>query len=233
MAVITISGQIGSRARVIGRLVAEQLKLDYIDQEILVAAAQTLGVSVESVAPMDERTASFSERLAAMLRRFLERSAAAGASDPMLGGDGLDILLSRTYSEAAAGEGLQEVPDELYVSTLANIIGDLADHGDVLILGRGSQVILRDQPETLHILTVAPLDIRIQDLVQREGLSEDEAKKELEGRAKGRASFHHKFFRVDVDDPALYHLTLNSAHFSPEEATQLIVEAAERFASRD
>ena len=77
MATVTISGQFGTGAREIGRAVAAQLKLDYVDQEILVDSASALGVPVESVVTHDERTTGLGERVGAMLRRFLERSAVA------------------------------------------------------------------------------------------------------------------------------------------------------------
>ena len=91
MAVLTVSSQVGAGAFEIGRLAAQQLQIDYVDQEILVEAARELGVPVESVVSHDERTASIGERLAHTLRHFLERSAAAGATDPMLGSSGLDV----------------------------------------------------------------------------------------------------------------------------------------------
>ncbi len=100
MTMVTISGQAGSGAREVGRLAAQRLEVDYIDQEILVREARELGVPVESVVSRDERTAGLGERLASMFRRFLERSATAGSTDPMLG-SGLDVVLSRTYGEAA------------------------------------------------------------------------------------------------------------------------------------
>ncbi len=229
MAVVTISGQVGTGAHDVGRLAAQRLQIDYVDQEILVTAARALGVSMESIISFDERTASLSERLAAMLRRFLERSAAAGAADPMLGSDGLDLLLSRTYSEAA-GEGLDEVPDDRYLAALSDIIRDLAGHDNVLIIGRGSQVILKDWPGALHVLLVAQPEERVADIARRQGLSEEEARSEVEGREKGRVNFHRKFFKVEVNDPALYHLTLNTACFSSEEAAEIINETARRVA---
>ena len=228
MTVVTISGQIGSGGREIGRLAAERLQIDYVDQEILVEAARALGVSMESVVSFDERTASLSERLASMLRRFLERSAAAGAADPMLGSGSLDVLLSRTYGQAAAGEGLQEVPDDRYLATLNDIVRDLAGHGNVLIIGRGSQVILKDWPGALHVLLVAPLDERIERTVGTGGLTAEEATKQVQEREKGRVSFHRKFFKVEVNDPSLYHLTLNTVRFSGDEAAQIISETAQR-----
>jgi cytidylate kinase len=228
MPIVTVSGQVGAGAREAGRPAANQLGIDYVDQEILVEAARVMGVPMESVVPFDERTASRGERLAAMLRRFFETSAAAGAAEPMLGSGGLDVLLSRTYGEVASGEGLQEVSDETYLATLSGIVSDLAAQGNVLIIGRGSQVILKDCPGALHVLLVAPLDQRVAFIAEREALSKEAATKRVHDGDRGRAAFHHKFFKVDVDNPALYHLTLNTGRLSIEDAAQLIHDVARR-----
>jgi cytidylate kinase len=228
MAVLTISGQIGTGAREIGRLIAERLQIDYVDQEILVEAARELGVSMESVVSLDERTAGLGERIAGMLRRFLERSAAAGASDPLLGAGGLDVMLGQTYAEAVAGEGLQEVSPDRYLESLTGIIRDLAAHDDVLIIGRGSQMILSDWPGAFHVLLVGPLDRRIEFIAARDGLDHDGAAKRVHDVGKVRHDFHHHFFKVDVDAPWLYHLTVNAARFSLDESADLIADAARR-----
>ncbi len=233
MTVVTVSGQPGTRTRDVGRLAAERLGIDYIDQEILVEAARTLGVPMETVVPFEEeRATGLGERLAAMLRRFLEQSAAAGAADPLMGAGGLDIVLGRTYAEAAAQAGLREVSDERYLATLTSIIRDLAAHDNVLIIGRGSQVILKDWPGALHVLLVAPVQQRIQAFAAWQGVARDEATKRVHESTKGRAAFHHALFKVDVDDPSLYHLTLNTATVSLEQAAQIIADVAQRFAQK-
>ena len=231
MAVLTISGQIGTSAREVGRLVAERLQLDYVDRQILVEAARSMGVPMESVVPFDERTASLGERLAGMLRRFFERSAAAGATDPMLGAGGLDIVLGQTYAEAAAAEALLEVSEGRYVETLTAIVRDLAGHDNVLIIGRGSQLILKDWPGAFHILLVAPLDVRVQFVAQRDGVSNEEAAKRVHDNEKGRIAYHEQFFKADVNDPSLYHLAVNTARFSVDGSADVIVEAVRRAAA--
>ncbi len=228
MTVVTVSGQPGTRTRDIGRLVAARLDIDYVDQEILVQAASTLGVPMESVVPFEERTASLGERLSTLLRRFLERSAAAGAGDPLTGAGGLDVVLGRTYAEAAAEATQRDVSQQQYVATLTGVIKGLAKQDNVLIIGRGSQVILKDWPNAFHVLLVAPPDHRIATLMEREQVSRDEATKRTHDSAKGRASFHQTFFNVQVDNPALYHLALNTAHVSPEEAAAIIADIAQR-----
>jgi cytidylate kinase len=229
MPVVTISGQAGTGAREIGRTTAALLKLDYVDQEILVESAGALGVPVESVVTHDERTAGLGERVGSMLRRFLERSA-VGATDPMMGPGGLDVILARSYSDAAAGEDLPEVSDEKYIQTLTAIIHEVAEHKNVLIIGRGSQVILRDWPDAVHVLLVAPRKQRIEFIEQRDGLSAEDAEKRVEDGDKGRASFHHKFFKINVDDPARYHFALNVGKLSNEAAAEIIGDMARRLA---
>ncbi|MDP3767846.1 MAG: cytidylate kinase-like family protein [Dehalococcoidia bacterium] len=224
MPVVTISGQIGSGARDVGRLAAERFQMDYVDQEILVGAAQKLGVPMESVVPFDERRVGLGERLAGLLRRFLEQSAKAGATDPFLGTGSLEGVLGRTYTEAAAESA--DVSAERYLATLTEIIRELASHDNVLIIGRGSQVILRDRPDALHVLIVAPLEHRVEEYARREGVSEEQASKGVREGDRGRAEFHRKFFNVAVDDPSLYHVTINAARYTPAEAAALIADAA-------
>jgi cytidylate kinase len=224
MTVVTLSGQTGSGARELGRLAAQRLQIDYVDQEILLREASALGVPVESVASRDERTAGLGERLAAMFRRFLERSAAAGAADPTLGPSGLDLVLRRTYGEAA--EEQHEISDDEYLQALTSIIREVAAQGDVLIVGRGSQVILRDWPNALHVLVVAPLEERARYVAERDELSAEEATRRVQESDRGRARFHQKFFHCDVDDPTLYHLTLNTGCLTADLAAHVVVQAA-------
>ncbi|NIR00762.1 MAG: hypothetical protein GTN78_11275, partial [Gemmatimonadales bacterium] len=83
MPVVTMSGTIASGAREIGWAAASLLGTDFVDQQLLVDAARRLGVPIDVMADRDERCSSLSERLAAILSEFLERSAAAG--NPLTG----------------------------------------------------------------------------------------------------------------------------------------------------
>jgi cytidylate kinase len=229
MPIITISGSMGSGALDVGRRVADKLGFDYVDREILVEAARTLGVSVDAVEDRDEKTPtpSFGERLASLLRNFLERSATAGASDPLMGTSGLEVLLSTSYGEAAALPAKGSEPsDARYKEAITSIINDVADKGNVVIIGRGSQTILRERPGCLHVRTTAPLDLRVQRIAEREAISEEEAKQRVHESDKGQIDYHRKYFKVEPTDPDLYDLTINTEHLPSEEAAELIAAAA-------
>jgi cytidylate kinase len=227
MAVITVSGAMGSGAREIANLVACRLGLDYVDREILARAAQSLGVSVAAVEQRDERPATLGERLASMLRNFLERSAVAGG-DPALGPEGLGILLSRTYNEAAGGrpEETADLDEGRYIRTITSVIEALAEGGNVVLLGRGSPVILRDQPGMLHVLTMAPFEMRVRHIALRDEITVEEATRRVKESDRGRAAFHRKFFKVNADDPSLFDLVIHTARLPYEVGADLVVTAA-------
>ena len=225
MPVVTVSGTTSSGAREVARLVADILAIDYVDQEILVDAAQRLGVSARAVAQRDEHVRTFGERLASLLRTFLERSAAAGLGDPLMGAGGLEVLLARSYGDLTKSPE-QELDDALYMKTVTAIIRELSQRGDIVILGRGSHLLLREHPTALHVLTLAPLEVRVQRFAEREGLSSQAAAKRVHDLDKGRALFHHKFFKAEADDPARYDLAIDTSRLSFEVAAQLVTEAA-------
>lgn len=228
MAVVTIAGSLGSGAREVALRVASRLELDFVDREMLVEASQTLGVDVEAVERCDERPLTFGERLAALLRNFLERSATASAGDPMLGSGGLEMLLAHSYGEAAAlpAESEGDLDERKYIATISAIILELAEKGGVVIVGRGSQIILRDWPGALHAYVAAPHDLRIERVAARDRLSSEDAEKAVHESDRNRHAFYSKFFKVDVDDPGLYDVVVNTAHIPYEAAADLIAAAA-------
>lgn len=228
MPVITVSGSLGSGAREIAQAAAGALKLDYVDQEILVEAARRLGVSLSAVESHDERASSIGERIGSVLRTMMERSAAAGAADP-IGGGGLEMVLAHTYGEAAelpsdAPRG--QLDDESYLHTLTAVISGIAARGNVVILGRGSHAILQHHPETTHVCVVSDRRQRIEALMRREQIDEQSAERRIKQSDHNRQAFYRRFFKVDMEDPCLYDVTIHSGRISLSGAVTLIEVAA-------
>ena len=228
MLVVTMSGTMGSGAREVGQLAAEILGLDYVDRQIMADAARRLGVSAEALAERDERCTGFRDRLANILRTFLERSAAGGFEDPLIGSGGLEVLLGRSYAEvgAEASGSAQELDDAVYMKTVSTIISELGQRGNIVIVGRGSQVILKELPTALHVLTQAPLELRTRRIVERDQLTPEEASERVHELEGGRAAFHRKFFKVDVNDPALYDLVIDTSRLPYAVAAEIVAVAA-------
>lgn len=231
MPVVTVSGGLASGAREVAQATARELQLDYVDQEILVEAARQLGVRVADVESRDERRSSIGERLASVMRTLMERSAAAGAPDPMSGG-GLEMVLARSYGEAAELPDSGQLDDERYIRTLTEVITGIASRGNVVLLGRGSQAILRDLPDALHAWVAAPMEYRINNLVARDGISRQDAERRIKQSDQHRGAFHRHYFKVEPDSPQLYHLGINAARISVDTAARMIAVAARERAPR-
>ena len=233
MAVITVSGSLASGAREVAVATAEHLGLGYVDQEILVEAARELGVSIDAVTQRDERASSVGERIAGVMRTLMERSAAAGSADPLSGG-GLEMVLARTYGEAAElpESGAGQLSDERYIKVLSSVIRGVAKRGNVVILGRGSQAILHDDPETLHVYVAAPKQHRIDMLVEHEGMNAAEAERRIRHSDTNRQAFHRRYFKVEAENPCLYDLVINNGRLSVDAAVRLIALALQEKSPR-
>lgn len=73
MPVVTIRGQLGSRAPEIGRLVADELHADYVDREIIAKVAELLNAHKQNVLAKEMPPGTLLERIAAALGRGLCR----------------------------------------------------------------------------------------------------------------------------------------------------------------
>ena len=225
MPVVTFSGNAGSYARDIARTVADALRLDYVDQALLVEAAQRLGVPVERIAEIDERTLTLGERMSHILSSFLERSAGIGSTDPMIGTANLEAILARTYEDEAAGASDATISDQAYVDALRSILREIATRGNVVIVGRGGNVLLQDWPDAFHVFVTAPREARIKRMMKRTGIDEAEAAQRVDTPDSGRASYYRKLLHTENDEPRAYHLSLNCALMSDDAITKTILAA--------
>ncbi len=227
MPVVTVSSQYGAGARDVSRRLSRTLGLEYIDQTVLVDASRQLGRTVSEVAEKDERTDSLRARLGHFLQRALERSAAGGAIDPMLGSGNLELMLSQSYQELSdSGSGV--VDDRAILATTSQIIESIAQRGNVVIIGRGSQMILKDMPDATHVQLVAEPQVALARVQEWEGVDEVSAARSIEEFNKGRADFHQKFWKVDVWSPLHYDVVINTTHLTYVQAAELVAAVMEK-----
>ena len=168
--------------------------------------------------------------MSTLFRTFLERSAASGA-DPLSGATGLEVILSRSYADMALEQEEPQLSDQLYLKAMTAIIQELAAGGNIVLLGRGSQMILKDSPAVLHVLCIAPQKLRAYRLAERDAIGIEEATRRTSESDRARAAFYRKFWKVDVEDPRLYDVTIDTSRLSYEIAAELVASAARAKAS--
>ncbi len=99
-----------------------------------------------------------------------------------------------------------------------------AAKGNVVIVGRASQLILKDFSSCLHIKIIASLETRIKNIQETKKVSEKAAKAQISESDRNRQNFIKKFYQVDWNDPSLYDLTINTDHFDLDTIARWIVK---------
>lgn len=204
--VVTISSQFGSGGSEIGRMVANETGLLYLDHDIIAEVARRLGINAEQAARLDEQTVGIVRHVLHALQssNFFSLN--------------LETLLNPTQPPAHS----QEL---IYWLLTRRVILEMATEGNAVIIGRGSQFLLYNSPRTLHIYIFAPLEQRIANVMEHQHVSREEAARLVEHRDYEHEAYLRRHYGSHQDRPELYHLLINTGLFPFELAAKLIQEA--------
>jgi cytidylate kinase len=130
------------------------------------------------------------------------------------------------HLNAAVNELLGLKPAEwTIIHKTTDIILQLARMGNVVIVGRGANIITAKLKNTFHIRLIASLEKRVEHIKDLMGFTEKEALNYIRQEDENRKKYLKSYFHVDVDDPLLYHMTVNTDLLTHKGAAYLIAEA--------
>ena len=209
MPVITIRGLYGCWADEIGERIAQKLNIDYVDRMIIAEVAERLRQPSKNVEEKEMPPSTLWGRIAEAI-----------AKAPYMG----DSIYTGLYAP------LWEIPldDKNYLAALESVVKELAATRSIVILGRGSQFILKDVPGAFHALIVAPVNVRVKRVRERQNLKEKDALNEIARSDDAAREFIKRYFQANLTDPVNYDMVLNVNHLDSEAAAALIVDALPR-----
>ena len=228
MSVVTLGGMPGGGARVIGPLIAARIGGDYVDRHLLLDVARQVGSTVEVIHEMEQNPSSFSDQWKKLFQRVLERSSFNSVGGDPYFGPGVTSFLTEEYEDIQNSVITSEhqLSDDHYVDALHETIVRVASEGNVVMVGRGAHLVLKDMDSVLRVGIVCDLEDRIKRVMKLEHLSEDTAELTIRRRDKARSQYFKKVFNVEDGDKAdLFHLTINTSKVDIEFATDVIVDA--------
>lgn len=215
--IITLSRQMGSEGDAIAARVAAALNLQLIDRAFIYRAALQAGV------PDD------------LLHRLMYEG------QQTLGGRILESLTGRPPELATRVPAPPNPLDGIFapmlppamisleesVRKVGLIIKDVAGQGNVLILGQGGQVWLKSCPRVCHVQIVAPLELRVARIAERERISLSMAKRRVRASDLARTDYMARYHGVSWLDPLLYHIVINTGLVTIETAVALVIQTAQ------
>jgi CMP/dCMP kinase len=200
---VTLSRQFGSGGSAVAARVAERLGWQLLDNTIVDAIAERIGVSADTVRALDERQPPLLTRLADTL--------ALGASE----------VLSPTAGAAVLSQ------DERIVETTRRVMEAAVAQGPVVVVGRGAQVVLHQHTDAIHVFCYAPRDALARRIAAREHLSLSDAERRVDEVNHQRAVSVRRLYGRSWGAPETYHLCLNTEWLGIEGAAEIIVRAAQ------
>jgi len=206
LAILTVSRLYGSGGSEVAAIVAKTLGWSLLDNAVVDAVAARMGLSVAEVQAREERVPSLVERLTSAM--------AMGSQE--------------WVSPMAA---VQRPTDEQLIEVTHRIINEAIARGPLVVVGRGTQEMLAEREDTLHVFCYAPRKALIARTVQREGVSQEDAARLVDDTNKQRDQWVRLHWERDRRAHENYDLSVNTERLGIEGAADLVVSAARaRFA---
>src|SRR5712691_3541770 len=119
-----------------------------------------------------------------------------------------------------------------YITVIQTALYEFAEQDNVVLMARGGQWLLRGIPHVFRIRVIAPFELRVKRAVKRLAGQMGEAVNpravtDMVRRDDAEKSGRMRYlYEVDINDPGLYELVLNTEKLSNEAAVELIATAA-------
>lgn len=201
MTLVAVSAAYGAGGAVIAPAVAQRLDVSFLDRAIPVRVAEQLHAPVDDAVAYDEQPGE--GWLDRILRGFIGTDATVPTPLP---------------AERFTSEDFRQATEE--------VLRRQAETGAGVILGRAAVVVLRDDPRVLRVRLDGPRDRRIAQAMALGGIDAETAERTLDRLDRIHAHYARQLYGVDLSDPSLYHLMLDSTAVGVAACVELIVTAA-------
>jgi CMP/dCMP kinase len=201
--IVTISRMFGSGGSDVAARVARRLEWTLLDNAVVDAVAERMGLTSSEVSSMEERVPSLVERIATALR-----------------------MSTPEYVVPVSDAALVETTEERVVEMTKRVMREAVQQGNAVLVGRGAQCMLADRPDALHVFCYSSMPALVQYAIAHRGVDPANAEHEVIQRNKQREQYVKRHWGRDWKAFGNYHLCLDTARLGLESAADLVVHAA-------
>ena len=193
--IINVGRQLGSGGHDIGRMLALDFQAKYYDRELLNLAAKESGFSEKFFEQNDEK------------KGFLKG------------------LFNMQTSHVSGGSMYKtNFSQESLFQFQSDAIQKAAKEGSCVFVGRCADYILRDFPNTVNIFITAPMKYRIQQIMNKQHMEYEEARKFIESKESKRAAYYNYYTGKKWGAAESYDLCIDSSVLGFVETEKIIAE---------
>ena len=193
--IINVGRQLGSGGHDIGRMLALDFQAKYYDRELLNLAAKESGFSEKFFEQNDEK------------KGFLKG------------------LFNMQTSHVSGGSMYKtNFSQESLFQFQSDAIQKAAKEGPCVFVGRCADYILRDFPNTVNIFITASMKYRINQIMNKQHMNYEEARKFIESKESKRAAYYNYYTGKKWGAAESYDLCIDSSILGLVETEKIIAE---------
>ncbi len=203
--IIAINRELGSGGRTIGEKLAARLGVPFYDKALIKALQQKYNLTIEEIENLKGRTHSWW----ADFKRVM--------------GIGYSNNISQYYNVSYTNEPDLLTSDDIYKAE-QEILKGMAESESCVIAGRTAFYMFRKHPNHLNILIQAPMEYRIKRIMNKRGITAQEAEKIIDKVDKMRENYVNRYTGTNRYDTHNYDLVFSSAGKTEDQIVDLIME---------
>ncbi len=196
--VITINREVGSGGRTVGRKLAEKLGVKYCDKAVIEGLTTKFGLTAERIEDIKAQKKSWWNDITNYYNTLVN-----SADMPM--------------------EAETKLDNASMFETEKRILQELATQSSCVVAGRTGFMVFREWPNHLNIFIQASLEHRIQRVMRRQNVSEQEARNIIEKIDTGRETYIRKYEDTSRYDTRNYQLVISMDDLSEDDAVEVIM----------
>jgi CMP/dCMP kinase len=209
MPVVTIGRMYGAGGETVGRMVADRLGAELVDDKIFEEVARRLELPRDEVEKLEEVPGSFLNRV--------------------LGALGTASIEFAAPPEAAAWTPPYSDPTfdtrRAVLQITQEVIREAARTGNAVIVGRGGAYILRDHRLALHVFLRGSESSRAATLRRSLGLGDEEVRRRIKQMDANRRAYIRQVYNHDWLDASHYDMVLDTGRLGYERTASTIIAA--------
>ncbi|MBP5777940.1 MAG: cytidylate kinase-like family protein [Prevotella sp.] len=201
--VITINREVGSGGRTVGRKLAEKLGVKYCDKAVIQGLTRKFGLTSERIEEIKAQKKSWWNDITTYYNTLVN-----SADQPM---DAEVKLDNASLFETEKG-----------------ILQELASQTSCVVAGRTGFMVFRLWPNHLNIFIQASMEHRIQRVMYRQNVSEQEARDIIAKLDADRETYIKKYEDTSRYDTRNYQLVISMDDLSEDDAVEVIMDYINR-----
>lgn len=204
--VITINRELGSGGRTIGKMLAEKLGVSFYDKALIKELEKKFNLNKEEIECLKGSKTQW-------WREFINAAMYMGQN-----------MNEVWYYQRMSGDEFHLVTTDDMFKVEQEVLENLAKEESCIIAGRSGFYVFANHPNHLSVLIQAPMEHRIQRIMNKQNLSREEAEKVIKKIDDMRENYVKKFTGTSRYDTRNYDLVISMEGKTEQEAVDLILQ---------